>query len=94
MEQFKCPMCNGLQETLEINMEVVASESIMMVNETSDDLIEAATIGIEASCSFCTHSGDPDEFIVVDELTEEEQNELDSRPVEGQIVLKFPSDFE
>jgi len=93
MEQFKCPDCGELQETLVLEYEVIG-ETLMVPQDNIDDLIEAASVYVEASCEFCSYSGAPENFIVVDELTEEEKNELESRPVEGQIILRFPSDFE
>jgi len=93
MEQFKCPSCGELQETLILEYEVIG-ENLMVPQDNIDDLVEAASVYVQAECEWCGHSDAPDSFIVVDELTEEEQNELESRPVEGQIILRFPSDFE
>ena len=96
MEQFKCPSCGGLQETLEVEMEIVGSQNTMMPSETGQELIDNASVGIEANCEFCSYSGDPDNFDVVEELTEEEQNEKDNRPLKGQydFVLNFGDEFE
>jgi len=88
MEYFRCPSCGELQETLNIEMEVVNGYDIMMPNEIAENIVENASIGIEASCQFCSYTSDPDDFKVID--IEEETEEV----VEYIARLNFGSDFD
>jgi len=89
MEQFKCPMCGELQNILQIEWEVVGATDEFEIGDNIESMIRHATIGIEADCPDCSYSGSVDSFEIVNELTEEEQNELDARTLEGQLELEI-----